>query len=73
MATCLLTTNEGRMTPMDKASEGGLGYTYMFRCTECEGVVTTNCATRPLTEKEQAELAARMLCMPCLNKKIGKK
>ena len=54
-------------------TESILGTAYMFRCTECEGVVQMNCPTRPLTEKEQAELAARMLCTICLNKKVGKK
>jgi hypothetical protein len=43
-----------------------------FRCNDCEAPVHVS-SERPLTEKQTAELAARMLCTPCLNKKVGKK
>jgi len=63
------------MTPKkeEEIRPASLGYAYIFRCNECETPVNVNCMTRPLTEKEQAEMAARMLCTPCLNKAVGKK
>lgn len=42
-------------------------------CTICDGAVRVSCE-RPLTEKEVAELSARMKCTPCLKRELeGKK
>ena len=47
-------------------------YVESLRCNNCETVVRISC-DRPITPKEIEELQKRMLCHPCLQKKIKEK